>query len=329
MLRFAQPWMILGLFLVPAVYFLRRRLRDRFRVTLRYSHLAPLREVAATPRLRNFTLALRMVVLILGFLALARPQAGEREEEILTEGVDIVLAIDISGSMAAEDFRPHNRLHVAKEVVEVFIEGRRNDRMGIVVFADHSYTKCPLTLDYDILTSLLDDIRLAPQGEDGTAIGMGLATAVNRLRESTVESRVVILLTDGRNNRGQIDPTTAAEVAGSLGVRVHTIGVGTHGVAPFPVEDPQLGRRYVHLPVDLDEDTLKAIADTTGGTYFRATDTESLESVFQKIDDMEKTEIQAREYYRYSELFPFLLLPAGFLLGVELLFGKVLFPRFP
>jgi Ca-activated chloride channel family protein len=329
MIRLVNPWLLLLLPLVPAVYLLQDWIHRRARSTLAFPDLGLVRAVAVAPRLRHLSVAMRLAVLGLAVLALTRPQAGATEEVVLTEGVDIVMAIDVSGSMAAEDFQPRNRLHVAKQVVADFIDGRRHDRIGLVMFAEHSYTKCPLTLDYDILRTLLDDVRLARRGEDGTAIGMGLATAVNRLRDSEVQSRVIILLTDGRNNRGQIDPRTAADIATSLGIRVHTIGVGTEGMAPFPVEDRALGRRHVYLPVELDEATLREIAERTEGIYFRATDTDSLATIFRRIDAMEKTDIEARQFVRYSELFPWLLFPAGLLLGTDVLLRQTFLRRIP
>lgn len=329
MIRMANPWFLLLLALLPGLYLLHRWVGKKARATLIFSDISLLKSISGPAWFRHIPLLLRFAVLLLAIIALSRPQSGAREEVILTEGVDIVMAIDISGSMAAEDFKPKNRLHVAKLVVEKFIQGRQNDRIGLVTFADYSYTKCPLTLDYQILGTLLENVQIAPRGEDGTAIGMGLATAVNRLRKSVAASRVIILLTDGRNNRGKIDPETAAEIASSLGIRVHTIGVGTEGTAPFPVNDPLLGRRQVFLPASLDEDSLRKIAKKTKGLYFRATDTDSLATIFRRIDQMEKTEIQSKEYVRYSELFPFFLLPASLLLGTELVFRQTRFRRIP
>jgi Ca-activated chloride channel family protein len=272
---------------------------------------------AWTLRLRHAPFALRMLALSLLIVALARPQAGHTEEEVLTEGIDILLTLDNSGSMAAEDFKPKNRLHVAKETVAKFVRGRQNDRIGLVIFAEKSYTQCPLTLDYGVLQTLLDRVSLAPRSEDGTAIGMGLATSVNRLRQSRAKSRVIVLLTDGRNNRGSIDPATGAALAQALGIKIYTIGVGTKGEAPYPVDDPVFGRRYLYIPADIDEDSLKAIASATGGLYFRATDARSLESIFKRIDRMEKTEMKVKRYLRFTELFPAFLLPGAFLFLLE------------
>jgi Ca-activated chloride channel family protein len=230
--------------------------------------------------------------------------------------------------MAAEDFRPRNRLAVAKEAVAAFIEGRRSDRIGLVVFAGRGYTACPLTLDYDVLLEILAGTFLAERDE-GTAIGMGMAMALNRLRDSDARSKVVVLLTDGRNNRGAIDPSTAASLAATLGIRVYAIGVGARGEAPFPVQDPILGKRYVYLRADIDENTLRSIATSTGGRYFRATDRESLHQILVEIDALEKTEIKVKHYTHYSELFPLIAWPAFGLLMVEMVLASTRLRRLP
>ena len=272
---------------------------------------------------------MRLLSVALIVVALARPQAGQVEEEVLSEGIDILIALDNSGSMAAEDFRPKNRLHVAKETVARFIQGRESDRIGLVTFAEKSYTKCPLTLDYAVLQTLLGDVSLAPRTEDGTAIGMGLATIVNRLRTSHAKSRVIVLLTDGRNNRGAIDPATGAALARALGIKIYTIGVGTKGEAPYPVDDAMFGRRYVYLPADIDEDTLKGIADATGGLYFQATDAGSLRDIFARIDRMEKTQVKVKKYTRFSEVFPAFLIPAALLFLTEVGVAQTRLRRIP
>jgi Ca-activated chloride channel family protein len=247
-------------------------------------------------------------------IALARPQSGLRGEEIKTEGIDIMLALDVSSSMLAEDIEP-NRVEAAKAVAADFVQGRRNDRIGLIVFSGKAYTQCPLTLDYGVLLELFDEMKVG-MIEDGTAVGMGLGLAVNRLRDSDAESKVIILLTDGRNNRGEIDPKTAAQLAASYDVRVYTIGAGKHGTARYPVDDPFLGRRYVQMRVDVDEEMLQEVAKLTGGHYFRATDRASLESIYEEIDELEKTEIEVTEFTTYSELFHF---PLGFAIVVLLL----------
>ncbi|HXI02175.1 MAG TPA: VWA domain-containing protein, partial [Candidatus Saccharimonadales bacterium] len=273
-------------------------------------------------------MALRCAVIVLVAAGFARPQAGHDEEEMLTRGIDIVLVLDNSTSMAAEDFRPKNRLAVAKEAVATFVKGRRSDRLGLVVFAGSGYTACPLTLDYGVLLEILSGTRLAERDE-GTAIGMGLSMALNRLRDSDAKSKVIVLLTDGRNNRGAIDPSTAASLAKTLGIKVYTIGVGARGEAPYPVQDPVLGKRYVYLRADIDEDSLKSIADTTGGRYFRATDSDSLREIFKEIDGLEKTDIKVRHYMRYEELFTWAIWPALGLLLVEILLASTRLRRIP
>lgn len=276
----------------------------------------------------RFLPLLRAVSLILFVVALARPQDVTAEREYQTKGVDIVVALDISGSMLAEDFKPENRLSVAKQEAIKFIRGRENDRMGLVVFARKAFTQCPLTLDYDVLTSLLKEVRIG-MIPDGTAIGMGLATAVNRLRSSEAKSKVIILLTDGENNAGNIDPITAAELAKTFNIKAYTIGVGRGGLVPFPVNDPLFGKRYVQANVEIDEMTLKRIADITGGVFFRARDPQSLSEIYEKINQLETTEVKVKEYRSYDELFGYLLLPALLLLLIELLLANTLLLKVP
>jgi Ca-activated chloride channel family protein len=260
--------------------------------------------------------------------ALARPQTGSARIDVKSEGIDIMLALDISGSMRAEDFKPYNRLYVAKDVAREFLRGRSGDRIGLVVFAGGAYTQCPLTLDYGILEELIAAVDFG-QVPDGTAVGMGLATALNRLRERQAKSRVVILLTDGQNNAGDVDPITAAEAARALGVRVYTIGAGTDGPARVPVDDPVFGRRYVTIDASLDEPTLRRIAEITGGRYYRATSAEGLLEIYKEIDRMERTEAETVETVRYEEKGPWVALLAAIALGGGLLAALVLDNRIP
>ncbi|MEO6461539.1 MAG: VWA domain-containing protein [Candidatus Eisenbacteria bacterium] len=248
-------------------------------------------------------------------LALARPQKGFRENELSGRGVDIVIALDVSSSMRAEDFQPDNRLAVAKTVAQSFVASRPRDRLGLVIFAGTAVTQCPLTLDHAVLGDLLGRVNFG-MVEDGTAIGSGLATALNRLRNSTAKSKVVILLTDGDNNRGAIDPATAAELARALGVRVYTIGVGTSGIAPTPIDDPVFGLRYELVPVRIDEGTLKVIAARTGGRYFRAKDPAGLVEVYRQIDRLEKTDVTSASYSEWRDHGPALLLVASLCLAL-------------
>jgi len=261
-----------------------------------------------------------MLALALAILAMARLRKGTQAEEVLTDGVDIVIALDASGSMAAEDFEPRNRFFVAKSVVRKFVEGLRHDRVGLVVFAAKASTRCPLTVDYGIVQNVLDSAELGTI-EDGTAIGTALATCLNRLRESKSKSKVVILVTDGVNNRGEIQPLDAAGIARTLGIKVYTVGVGSSGMARVPVNDPVYGRIYADLQVEIDEASLKQMADLTKGLYYRATDRPSLERIFEDIGRLEKTKIRVKTYTHYNERFADFLLPALVLVFLGTLAG--------
>ncbi len=274
-------------------------------------------------KLHHMLFALRLLAISAIIVALARPQSSSSWQDVKTEGIDIVIAFDISSSMLARDFEP-NRLEAAKEVAIEFIKNRNEDRIGLVVYSGESFTQCPLTTDHDKLINLFEQLENG-MVTDGTAIGMGLANAVNRLKESTAKSKVVILLTDGESNMGSIPPLTAAEIAATFGVKVYTIGVGTKGQAPMPVQD-MFGRiRYQNMDVNIDEKTLTSIAELTNGKYFRATDNASLESIYAEIDQMEKTVIEETQYEKkYEEFFPLALLALG-LLMTELILRKTLF----
>ena len=306
---------------------LRRRAKS---ASIRYSDLKIIKRSAKTGRARfRFLLSvMRILALALLAVALARPQAGTENREVSSEGIDIMLALDISGSMRAEDFKPYNRLYVAKEEIKKFVSKRISDRMGLVVFSQTSFTQCPLTLDYGVLLNFLDQVKFG-MVQDGTAIGMALANCVNRLRESTTKSKVIILLTDGINNAGQIDPLTAATLAKTMGIKIYTIGVGKPGNAMYPVDDPIFGKRYVYLPNEIDEDVLREIAAKTGGKYFRARSEKELEAIYSEIDQLEKTKIKVSQYVQYKELFPpFAYLGLGFLL-LEILLGQSFFRKIP
>ena len=271
---------------------------------------------------------LRYAALAALVAAAARPQSGSTQVRVMGEGIDIVLVVDASGSMKAEDFAPRNRLQVAKDVAQQFISSRAGDRIGIVVFASESFTLCPLTLDHGLLMDLLSSVDFG-MVEDGTAIGMAIANASNRLRESESKTKVMVLLTDGRNNSGRIDPLTAAELAATLGTKIYTIGAGTVGLVPYPVDDPLTGRRYERRQFDLDEDTLMEIARITGGQYFRATSPEGLVSIYEKIGEMEKSPIESVEYVAYREIGPWLAALAAILLVAELVIVTALAPSYP
>ena len=298
--------------------------------TIRYSDVGLVRRVKPSFRLkeRHIVPILRAVAIIFLALALARPQAGRKGQEISSEGVDIILVLDISGSMRAEDFKPQNRLYVAKQVIKDFIKGRHSDRMGLVVFSRQSFTQCPLTLDYGVLLNFLDKVDFG-MTEDGTAIGLSIANAVNRLKESDAKSKVIILLSDGRNNAGEIDPLTAAQVAKTMNVKIYTIGAGKPGNAPYPIDDPIFGRRYVYIENEIDEPTLKQIAQITGGEYFRAKDEKALAQIYEQISEMEKTKIKVKEYLQYNELFSRFAVVGLFFLVIEIILANTRYRKIP
>ncbi len=273
--------------------------------------------------------ALRLLVLVLLIVAMARPRSGVTYEDISSEGIDIVLTVDVSSSMLAEDLkRGSSRLEVAKKVVADFISRRKHDRIGLVAFAAKAITRCPPTLDYRVLDSQLGQLRIGSI-EDGTAIGVAVASSANRLRNSKAKSRVIVLLTDGMNNRGEIDPLTAARVAEAQGLKVYTIGVGTRGMAPVPVKDAFGRTRYQKMQVEIDEEVLRGIASMTGGKYYRATDAKELQDIYQQIDTLERTKIEVREYKRFRELFALFLFPALGVFVLDLFLGGTRFRTIP
>lgn len=328
-MRLAHPWLLLLLLLVPLILLRERKRRRQVEAALSMPETAVFRAAGGSfrTRLQRLLMPLELLGLILTVLILARPQTGVKEREVVSEGIDIVLALDVSGSMRAEDFKP-NRLAAAKEVAKEFIGGRQGDRIGLVVFSADSFTQCPLTLDYGVLSDLIDQIDFGMIA-DGTAIGMGIANAANRLRESPGKSKVVILLTDGVNNAGRIDPITAAGLAKALGIRVYTVGAGVEGEAPYPVDDPVFGRRTVMMRSTIDEEVLRRIAATTGGEFFRARDQGTLAAIYDRISELEKTKVETREYVRYDELGPLLLLPAFIIVGLILLLESTLLLKVP
>ena len=290
-LEFAYPAFLYGLILLPLMvaWYLWRGKRSTASLKISgFENIDP-RIRSSRIWLRHLLFVIRLLVVGLIIFVLARPQSANRWEQVTTEGIDIVMCMDVSGSMRAMDFRP-NRLEAAKSVGIEFVNARQDDRFALVVFAGESFTQCPLTTDRAVVINFLKGIEFGVI-EDGTAIGMGLATAVNRIKDSKSRSKVIILLTDGVNNRGDVGPVTAAEIAASFGIRVYTIGVGSHGNAPVPLQDA-FGRTVTrNMPVEIDEDVLKRIAETTGGTYFRATDNNKLREIYQQIDQMEKTRL--------------------------------------
>lgn len=330
MFRFANPYYLLLLFSVPLLIYFYRKYRIKRQAAVRYSSFIIFKELGNqnSTAYRKILDLSRILVIVLCIFALARPQVGSSTEEINTEGVDIILTLDISGTMSSEDFKPKNRLNVAKEVIKDFIKGRENDRLGLVVFSSQSFTQCPLTLDYNLLLKLVDKVEFG-MIKDGTAVGMAIANSVNRLRDSNAKSKVMILLTDGRNNMGEIDPVTAADLARTMGIKIYTIGVGKPEGGLFPVEDPFFGKKYVKVPNDLDENILKQIAEITGGAYFRADSENKLSEIYKKIDSMEKTVVKRKEYKRYNELFRYLIIPAFIILAAELIIGQTVLLKIP
>jgi Ca-activated chloride channel family protein len=299
---FAYPWVLWLLLLIPLLLFAYWRRRKQMVTEVTFSSVLPFDHIPGSLRekLRDIPVGLRMLALALFLVALARPQSVSNKENVSTEGIDIVLLIDISGSMLAEDFTP-NRMQAAKQVADEFVDGRTSDRIGLVIFSAESFTQCPLTTDYPVLKTLLKEVK-SGMIADGTAIGLALANGVNRLKDSKAKSRVMILLTDGVNNRGEIDPITAAKIAATYGIRVYTVGVGAQGEAPYPVETP-FGIQRRMIPVDLDEKTLTGVADMTGGKYYRATDNKKLKAIYKEIDQLERTRIEVTAYKRYSEKY--------------------------
>jgi Ca-activated chloride channel family protein len=299
---FANPLFLWLLLLVPAIgYYLWWR-RRKMSIELQFSSLKIFSRIPVTirERMRYVPVSLRLLAITLFIIALARPQSISDKQNISTEGIDIVLDLDISGSMLAEDFNP-NRIEAAKQVASEFIDGRMNDRIGLVVFSGESFTQCPLTTDYPVLKNLLREVKNGMIA-DGTAIGLAIANSVNRLKDSKAKSKVMILLTDGVNNRGEIDPITAARIAATYGIRIYTVGVGAHGEAPYPIQTP-FGIRRQLVPVDLDEKGLTQVAEMTGGKYYRATDNRKLKAIYKEIDQLERTKIEVTAYKRYSELY--------------------------
>ncbi|HUI93890.1 MAG TPA: VWA domain-containing protein [Chitinivibrionales bacterium] len=326
-------FLLLLLALVPMVWTYIRR--ERKRPAVRFSDLSILQKLPASwfIRLRHVPFALRMAGIALLVVALARPQQGTSEEEVTTEGVDIIITLDVSISMKSLDFQPKNRLFVAKETIKDFIMKRRNDRIGLVIFAKRSYTRCPLTLDYNILTGFLDRTDFE-EFSDATAIGTAIATAANRIKDSPSKSKVIILLTDGANNFGEIAPLAAAKAAGALGIKIYTIGVGREGEVPFPAEgiNPFTGQKVVQMQMirsDLDEQLLTDIAAATGGKYFRAQNAEKLKEIYDTIDKMEKTMIKTKLYTSYADRFFGWLIAGCIVLFVESLLSLTLFRRIP
>ena len=327
-IKFADPYFLLLLLLVPIFVVFHFFYLNKKRTQITFSDFNSFSGIKPTLKQQfNFLpFVLKMLAFALAVVALARPQSSMSGQNIKTEGIDIMMALDISNSMLAEDLKP-NRIEAAKKVAEEFIDSRPNDRIGLVIFGGESFTQCPLTTDHAVLKNLFTGIESGMLA-DGTAIGEGLATAVNRIRKSKAKSKVIILLTDGVNNIGSISPGTAGEIAKTFGIRVYTIGVGTRGMAPFPVRTP-FGIQYQNMEVQIDEGILKQIAADTDGKYFRATNTSKLKTIYDEIDKLENTKLDVTEFHNYTEEFyPWALAALLFFL-IDILLRYTLFKKLP
>ena len=325
---FANPtYLYLLLLLIPMIgWYVWKMRRAQASMQIPSSHAFINKKGTLKVYLRHLPFVLRIIAIAVLIIVLARPQSTNSWQNVNTEGIDIMLVMDVSTSMEAQDFRP-NRLEAAKDVAASFINGRPNDNIGLVVFAGESFTQCPLTTDHTVLLNLFKDIHCG-MIEDRTAIGLGLANAVSRLNDSKAISKVIILLTDGENNTGEIAPITAAEIAATFGIRVYTIGVGTIGEAPHPIQTP-LGIQIRNIPVSIDEPALTQIAAITGGQYFRATNNTNLRGIYSEIDQMEKTKISVQEYSKKQEEYKYYALLVFGLLIMELLLRYTLLRRIP
>ncbi len=330
MYRFANTeYLLLLLVLAPMIYLYLNRSKSKQGAVL-FSDLRIIKKIKPSKMLkvRHILFVLRLAVVFFLVIAIARPQTGHKSTDVYTKGVDIMLALDLSTSMKAEDFKPHNRLAVAKRTISEFIKMRKHDRIGLVVFSAKAFTQCPLTLDYNVLLSFLEKVDFG-MIDDGTAIGTAIAVASNRLRETEAKSKIIILLTDGVNNQGEIDPVTAAKAANALGIKIYTIGIGKNGYVPYPVEDPVFGKRYTQMRSEIDEESLKEIAKITNGKFYRATNKSELSKIYKIIDKMEKTKIKTKEYMQYNELFMWFLFLGVVLLCIEIILANTRFRKVP
>nr|NQU94045.1 VWA domain-containing protein [Bacteroidota bacterium] len=327
-MEFANPDFLYLLVIIPLMIAWYWYKNNRSKAEMQISSTLPFARVKKSARqyLYHLLFVFRVLTVLLLIVALARPQSTSSSQDVTIEGIDIVLAMDISGSMLAEDLKP-NRLEAAKQVAEEFIAGRPNDRAGLVIFSGETFTQVPLTTDHDILKNMFKEVK-SGMIEDGTALGDGLATAASRLRDSKAISKVIILLTDGVNNMGSLDPLSAAEIAKLYGIRIYTIGVGSLGTAPYPVQTP-FGIRYQDMEVKIDEDLLKEVAQMTDGKYFRATSNRKLKEIYVEIDKLEKSKIDVTEFHKKSEEFEILALIALILFTLEILLKNTIFRTNP
>ena len=327
-MEFGQPYYLLLILILPLLILWYFKKGQNQEATIRFSNLDLISEsVIRNGKMKNmFFIIGRLFIMLLIIFALARPRLSDTIRESKTEIVDILLVIDQSSSMLAQDFKP-NRLEAAKEVAKKFIKDHDGDRLGLIVFAGEPYIQCPLTRDINVLLKFTDEIEIIDQEHDGTAIGMAIANSINRLRESDTKSKTIILLSDGSNNQGELDPITAAGLAAKFDIKIYTVAAGTHGLAPYPVTDAW-GRQVIQkVQVDVDEESLKEIAIITGGQFFRATDNKSLLKVYEDIDALERTEIEVKEYQNYTELYSWFTIPAAFASIFFLFFSRGIFHK--
>ena len=318
-----------ALVIVGMIYYYLRKKRYRS-ATIKFSDISIVKRARATSRqkYRSALFLLRILAIATFFVAFARPRSGTDVIEYNTEGIDIMIALDVSSSMLSEDFKPHNRLYVAKEEIKKFIARRDHDRIGLILFAGQSFTQCPLTVDYGVLLNFVDQAQIGIL-EDATAIGMAIANGVNRLRESKAKSKVMILLTDGENNAGEIDPLTAANLAATFDIKIYTIAAGKEGNVMFPYDDPIFGRRYGYRPSKIDVETLRKIAEVTGGKQFHARSEQELEEIYNIIDQMEKTEVDKTILVQYRELFSWFAYAGLLLFVLEAVLANTYFKKLP
>ena len=312
-MEFAQPIYLFLLILLPMLLLWYFKQGQNHEATVRFSNLDLFPgHVMQDGRMKNLIFIVsRILIMMFIIMALARPRFVDTLQATKTDIIDILLVIDQSSSMLAQDFKP-NRLEAAKEVAKTFIKDREGDRLGLIVFAGESYIQCPLTQDIDVLLEFTDQIEIIDREHDGTAIGMAIANAINRLRDSKAKSKTIILLSDGSNNQGELDPITAADLAAKFDIKIYTVGAGTRGLAPYPVTDAW-GRQVIQkVQVDVDEESLQEIAQITKGRFFRATNNESLKEIYREIDALERTEIEVTEYKNYTELYSWFTIPAAF-----------------
>lgn len=330
MIKFADPFW-LAFLIIPigylVFYHFRRFLRPAAMVFSDLSLFSTARQTIRC-QFRKARPWLAATAMSLAILAAARPQTSFGQKQVFSEGIDIMLILDTSGSMRAEDFKPYNRLAVSKEVMSKFIEGRQGDRIGLVVFSRQAFTQCPLTADLNLLTQFLNMVDFG-MVDDGTAIGLALATAANRIMESDAKSKVMILLTDGANNAGEIDPVTAAKAISALGIKVYTIGAGREGMVDIPVDDPIFGRRYVRMQSDVDEKLLQEVASITGGRFYRARDTQTLSQIYDQISKLEKSKIEIKEFYEYDEHYGLFLMASIVFFAAEFIIGNLVARSIP